>query len=816
MRQFIPFAARAAIVFSLLLQACGQKKEVKPVDPAFTGYVSAFTSGVVSNQSNINIKLAEAYPQAKVNEAVEQDLFDFSPSIAGSAIWVDKRTIQFRPADRLPPGKLVEVRFALSKLLDVPQKLETMVFNFQVMEQGLKILNKGMLAMDQDNLRWQSVFGRAITVDKADVDNLKESVKAFQEGRELKINWTHHGEEGKIHHFTVDSVKRKEASGQMIVKYDGAKLGFDEEGEEVFDIPSLSDFKVVSISKAQQPEQSITIYFSDPLNPEQDINGLIHFTSGESITLEREENSVIVHPRNRLIGNHELQITEAIQNVQGYSLQEAVNKHLEFRSLKPEVKLLGSGNILPSSNGLIFPFQAVNLSAVNVKVIKIFDDNINQFLQVNQLDGTRELKRVGRIVHKSEVPLKSKEPIDYGDWNNFSLDLSNLIEAEPGAIYRVELSFNRAHSLYPCEEEATDEEGQDADIFEEDPEESYYDGPDSRRRYYYGNYHYYGTSFNYRERDNPCKPSYYMDRQRQVARNVLASDLGLIVKGSESNRLIVAVTDLVTTEPQSGVEVAFYNYQDQLITKAESGSNGLVSVNLKDKPFLLKASKGKQRGYLRLDDGSSLSLSMFDIGGDEVKYGIKGFIYGERGVWRPGDSLHLNFILQDENEALPENHPITFELYTPQRQLALRKVRTTSVNNFYDFSCVTDRDAPTGNWLAKVNVGGIEFTKTIKIETVKPNRLKINFAFDQEVLQAGSESEGELEVKWLHGAIAGDLKADVEMSLTRGNTSFEGYEGFHFDDKGKSFTARDRMIFEGKLDSEGTGHAHRPLQNPCL
>ena len=35
-------------------------------------------------------------------------------------------------------------------------------------------------------------------------------------------------------------------------------------------------------------------------------------------------------------------------------------------------------------------------------------------------------------------------------------------------------------------------------------------------------------------------------------------------------------------------------------------------------------------------------------------------------------------------------------------------------------------DAPTGNWMARIKVGGTEFSQQVKIETIKPNRLKIN------------------------------------------------------------------------------------------
>ena len=99
-------------------------------------------------------------------------------------------------------------------------------------------------------------------------------------------------------------------------------------------------------------------------------------------------------------------------------------------------------------------------------------------------------------------------------------------------------------------------------------------------------------------------------------------------------------------------------------------------------------------------EGTSLSLSMFDVSGEIVQKGLKGFIYGERGIWRPGDSLYLTFILEDKEKLLPGNHPVTFDLINPNGQIVKRMIKTNSVNGFYDFRTATDRTAATGNWQA--------------------------------------------------------------------------------------------------------------------
>ncbi|NJM15553.1 MAG: hypothetical protein HC896_09465 [Bacteroidales bacterium] len=445
----------------------------------------------------------------------------------------------------------------------------------------------------------------------------------------------------------------------------------------------------------QQP-QHVEVHFSDPLDDNLDLNGLIYLKSGAEVTLTTEDNLVKIYPTSRQNGNDVVVIDDAIKNSIGYQLVEAASYQITFTSLKPKVELIGKGVILPTTNGLIFPFKAVSLKAVNVKVIKVFENNIAQFMQVNQFDGTREIKRVGRIVYKKEIKLTNDKPIDLGKWNTYTLDLSAMIETEPGAIYRVEIDFSKEQSIYPCTDGKNENNIAETASLEE--ENQAYDNPGE----YYYNDDYYYEDYNWHEKDDPCKTSYYYSNQTRVARNVLVSNLGIIAKGGDNKQLFVAITDLRTTEPLSGVQVEIYNYQNQLLASTTSNAEGMATIELQHAPFLLVAKNGAERGYLRLDDGSANSLSMFDVGGDKVMKGIKGFLYGERGVWRPGDSLYLTFMLEDKNNALPENHPVVLELYTPTNQLYLREVRTASLNGFYNFSTKTDPESPTGNWLAKV------------------------------------------------------------------------------------------------------------------
>jgi len=787
---------------TLLLFACGSNEpsqEPIEIDPAFTGYVSAFTSGVVSNESTIQIRLRETVDGAVGGEEADAELFSFKPSIKGKAHWVSDRIIEFTPEETLPSGKLFEASFELGEIMEVPSKLETLVFQFETMSQHITVHFSGLEAYDKKNLEWQKLKGELATADYAFDDNVEKTLKATQNGKRINLKWEH-AANGRNHLFTIDSISRGKSTGQVVLQWEGEAIGSESEGEESIEIPPLGDFTVMEMRITQQPEQFITLYFSDPLAENQDLKGLIYLKSGNSLRFSIEDNTVKAYPTERLTAQTDLSVSKGVRNSMGYQMKEAFSRTVKFSNLKPKVELIGDGVILPSTDGLIFPFKAVNLNAVNVKVIKVFEDNITQFLQVNQLDGRRELKRVGRIIYKDEVELKSLGKVDFGSWNTFALDMSKLIQVDPGAIYRVTMSFDRNQSLFPCDESGEMEETE-VDFLLEDPEMLDFDDPDG---YYYNDYYYdYSDGYNWREREDPCKRSYYLRGQHVVARNVLASDLGIIAKGGNNKELMVAVSDLKTTDPMNGVTVDVLNLQDQLIASGVTDAEGMVSIPVESKPFLLVAKKGTQRGYLRLDDGSALSLSMFDVSGSEVRQGLKGFIYGERGVWRPGDSLYVSFMMEDKLNLIPDDHPIVFELFTPENQLYLRKVKTKSVKGLYDFRTTTKPEAPTGDWLAKVKVGGTSFTKTLKIETVKPNRLKIKLDFDTEIIKSGRAANGTLDVKWLHGAVAKNLNADVEVTLTEGSSPFEDYKDYHFNDPIKQFDSESKFIFDGKVNDKG-------------
>jgi uncharacterized protein YfaS (alpha-2-macroglobulin family) len=808
--KMVAFVGAAVIVIAGLLWVnSGVSKEpaAGSVNPAFGQYISSYTAGIVSSGSPIRIMLSQNPSDSVALGESSVKLFDFNPSVAGTMIWLDQRTVEFRPETRMQSGLVYEVEFYLSKLMtDVPSELKTFKYSFQVVPQNFELTINNVRPYVKTELKRQMIEGVLQTADFGEEMAVEQMLTATQDGKVLKIRWTHQSE-GKEHQFVVEDVTRKEAASNVTLSVSGAPLGIEHGAQEQVEVPALGDFKVTNVRVEQGSNQSVVIQFSDPLNEGQNLQGLVSLTELPDLDFEIKDNEVRVFPPVRQTGSRTLTIEAGLRNVVNYKMSEGFTSDVVFEQLNPAVRFTGNGSILPASDGLVLPFEAVNLRSVEVQIVKIFENNVLQFFQVNEMDGNQELRRVGKRLVKKVISLENSGIADLGKWNRFTLDLATFINSEPGAIYQVSIGFKRQHAAFDCE----GVEGDEADMntiqeetWDAEPEESYWD---SYEDYYYGDY-------DWEQRDNPCHSSYYTG-QRTIRKNIVASDLGVIVKRGSSGATTIIITDLKTTLPLTGVLLELYDFQQQVIGTASTGADGRAVIDSRQQPFALVAKNGAQRGYLKLNDGQALSMSSFDVGGERVNKGMKGFLYGERGVWRPGDSLFLTFVLQDKLKLLPENHPVVFELENPQGQTTQRLVRSASENGFYDFATATSPDAVTGSWTGRIKVGGAEFTQPIRIETVKPNRLKINLDFGVEKLTAEqTDLAGKLNVKWLHGAPGKNLRAVFEVTLNKGITKFDKYEEYTFEDPSREFYSETQQVFDGYTDEQGNATVNVSIGAP--
>lgn len=613
--------------------------------------------------------------------------------------------------------------------------------------------------------------------------------------------------------FSISQITKEAEDYQLEITAKGNPAGIDRTQNESILIPAKNSFRFLSAVRIDQPENGIEIIFSDPVSNTQDLKGLIDVPEVSSSIFQIKENKVFVYFEAGKLNKLTLNIHEGIRNSQDKPLGTSHSISFSELNLKPQVEMATSAAILPDSKSLIISFRAVNLYAVDLSVIRIFESNVLMFMQNNSLSSANELRRSGRLVYKKTLWLAKDSSKDVHRWEDYSIDLAGLIHQEPGAIYRVILSFRQEYSAYPCggsenkEMQFADNKSSDnlTKVSEEtlsEDDEAVWDTPETYY-YYNGSVPMDWSQYRWTERDNPCHPSYYMNSDRIAACNIFASNLGMIVKRNSLNKLWIAVNNILDTKPIAKAQVTIYNFQLQPIGKGETNGEGLVEITPKGVPFIAVAEADKQKAYVRVVDGEEQSVSRFDVGGKDIQKGLKGFIYGERGVWRPGDTLHISFMLEDREKRIPDKHPVALEIYNPRGQFYTKMISTQGTNGFYTFAVPTQADDPTGLWNAYVKVGGTAFHKSLRIETIKPNRLKITLALPT-ILQASSKDVyAPLTSSWLTGATASRLKAKVEMSLSKVNTQFKNYGQYLFNNPATDFTTVRADVFNGVLDAEG-------------
>ena len=548
-------------------------------------------------------------------------------------------------------------------------------------------------------------------------------------------------------------------------------------------------FRITEVSLA---DAAVKVVLSEaPSNAT--VKGLIELTGAARSYVQVQGDTVLVHFENRK-GDLTLTLDKGLKGVSGNALEEDYVRIFTLKEEKPAVQFPFKGNILPDKQQLILPFRAVNLSAVEVRVIKIYEKNILMFLQDNDLGQDNSLRRSGRLVYKGDIPLDATK--DLQQWNTHSLDLSGLFRQEPGAIYRIRISFRQDQSLYGGKEVMKTLSTPGGKPTPAD-ERTW----DTQETYYWDNF-YDWDNYDWAEADDPTKPSYYIDANRFPAVQLLSSDLGLMAEYACGNKIWVAATDIITAAPVSGANIEVYDFQLQTIGSGKTDAKGLAEIELSRKPFAVVAKAGGSTAYLKIKTGNERSLSRFDVGGEVLKEGIKAFIYGERGVWRPGDTLHVSAIVADKGKTLPAAHPATLEVYTPAGQFYAKYTRK-GTDGFYSFDVPTKADDPTGYWNAYLKLGGSSFHKVLHIENIKPNRLKVNTNYPS-VLEAGKSLSVPVSAAWLSGGVAGNMPVRAQITLKKsGNAPFKGFEKYSFYRPSGAFKADEQELFNGRLDANG-------------
>ena len=266
---FINSLSFVAVLF--LIVSCNSKnKEVPVFDRSYSTYISSFTSGIISKKSSIRVALAQ-----KIDKQETNGILTFEPDIEGGLRWIDDHTLEFLPSSDLKAGQVYVADLNLSALLKVPDSMKSFEFGFQVIHTNYDWGGIQLKAEPNDQMQWYALQGEIFAADEEDLESVSKLIEIEVDNRSLKPEWVK-GNVKNSFSFKLDSIKRRDKAQEIKLKVsrsaDGTK-GLEDRKEELL---ALGDFRYSGFDIAQAPERMLVLKFSDPLKPNQNLNGLRH------------------------------------------------------------------------------------------------------------------------------------------------------------------------------------------------------------------------------------------------------------------------------------------------------------------------------------------------------------------------------------------------------------------------------------------------------------------------------------------------------------------------------------------------------------
>ena len=526
-----------------ILTSCHTTSPADQDLPPYNPNVEAFTTGKISRYSPVYLIFNQEIPADRLKADRLGKLVRLKPDVPGRWAFENNRTLVFKPEKGFERNTSYQVNVDLSEWFEAEGKDKRFAFGFTTLPLALRG-NLESMDINKKNENGYDLTAVLFTPDKESPGTV-ESLVDFSE--KVDATWQH-SPDGKKHEVTLTNVPAG-MKGERILRLSVSsnKLGVEKADVVTVNIPDQNDFSVYDVVYVSEPECYVEVAFTKLLDSAQDMRGLAFIAGNTSETVNVDGNKLRLYPDADLRekGAMNIHLNQGIRSKSGLNLKEAVVRQVVANEQKPNVRFIGKGVIIPQSTQLSVPFQAIYLRGVTVSVIKILEQNIGQFLQSNNLDESGELMRVGRLIARKTIFL-DEEGLDLSRWNTFAVDLKWLIEPEPGAIYRLELSFDRPLSVYPC--------GNDTVVLSKEQilasDEIRF--KEESARFDEGGYYYYRqydwSDYNWEKRSDPCSDSYYFNKVE--GKNVLATNLGLVAMLGQDNDMTVLVHNIQNTEPE--------------------------------------------------------------------------------------------------------------------------------------------------------------------------------------------------------------------------------------------------------------------------
>lgn len=308
------------------------------------------------------------------------------------------------------------------------------------------------------------------------------------------------------------------------------------------------------------------------------------------------------------------------------------------------------------------------------------------------------------------------------------------------------------------------------------------------------------------------------------SRLVVLTDLGVLAKTELDGRRKVFVQSLSRGTPVAGALVSVVGRNGQVVAAASTDGDGVASLPAFDAfvrertPVLLRVTSGEDMSFLPLGDWSrQLDTSRFDVGGEvnTVDPGaLKGVIFSDRGLYRPGETVHLGLILRAQAWAMtPVGAPLELDILDPAGNLARRETIRFGAAGFEGFDFTPGESAPSGTWMAQLYLKGknaydrrLVGSTTVQVREFQPDTLRVKTTLSTPAQRGWVRPDGLkalVHVENLFGTAAQDRRVTAQLRLTPSVPAFDQHPGFRFSDPNQALEGVQQALEDVRTDAAG-------------
>lgn len=300
------------------------------------------------------------------------------------------------------------------------------------------------------------------------------------------------------------------------------------------------------------------------------------------------------------------------------------------------------------------------------------------------------------------------------------------------------------------------------------------------------------------------------DQWVQATKIVAVSDVGLIVKQG-LDQLTVFANSIDGAQPLGNVDLALISTNNQVMDHVRTDAEGVAQVDglrAKYGQFrlgMVTARHADDFTFLVLRD-TRVDAGRFETGGlYENASGLQAFVYGDRDLYRPGESIHLNTIVRDRTWKPVTGMPMKLVVRAPNG----RELRTMRLTLDAEGSAAVDVPVPaasvTGTYQAEVYTATdvLLTSRTIAVEEFLPDRIKVNVGTSEPTLAPGRSFDLSIDASYFFGPPAASRTYEVSMLITPRPFTAKRYPSYTFDVATADVQVVRRIERTGTLDAAG-------------